>query len=148
MLEFTSPTRNLLDIGPRESAVAAMPVCPVHLGSAVRRYRAHGPAGPGVYPQCVPARGGQPHLLEWPGIALSSEPGEDPRDLTSCELAVLSDAAAGLTTLETAHKRVKGVETVKTQRRSILLKLGARNMTHAVGLTNDARHASEAAAGG
>lgn len=111
-----------------------LPVCSLHPGSTVRRYRATGPAGPGVYPQCVPALDGQPHLLEWPQLALVPESFEDPRDLTDCELEVLSDAAAGLTTLETAHKRVKGVETVKTQRRSILLKLGARNMAQAVGM--------------
>ncbi|MEO9175115.1 MAG: LuxR C-terminal-related transcriptional regulator [Gaiellales bacterium] len=121
-----------------------MPTCPVHAGSTVRRYRTHGPAGPGVYPQCVPAHDGQPHLLEWPVAEPTAEPADDSRDLSDCELAVLTDAAAGLTTLETAHKRTKGVETVKTQRRSILLKLGARNMTHAVGLTNETRHAAQA----
>jgi DNA-binding CsgD family transcriptional regulator len=144
MLELVSPPRNLRAVGQHQDAVTAMPVCRVHPGSTVRRYRTHGIDGPGVYPQCVPADGGQTHLLEWPGVELADEPNEDSRDLTSCELAVLTDAAAGLTTVEKAHKRAKGVETVKTQRRSILLKLGARNMTHAVGLTNDARHAAEA----
>jgi DNA-binding CsgD family transcriptional regulator len=144
MLELISPPRILRAVGQHTDAVVVMPVCRAHPGSTVRRYRTNGIAGPGVYPQCVPADGGQTHLLAWPGIELDDEPNEDSRDLTSCELAVLTDAAAGLTTLETAHKRAKGVETVKTQRRSILLKLGARNMTHAVGLTNDARHTAEA----
>jgi DNA-binding CsgD family transcriptional regulator len=122
-------------------AVSSMPTCPLHPGSTVRRYRATGPAGPGVYPQCVPALDGPPHLLEWPTLVIVGPSFDDPRDLTDCELDVLTDAAAGLTTLETARKRVKGVETVKTQRRSILLKLGARNMAHAIGITNVARAA-------
>ena len=56
--------------------------------------------------------------------------------LTPTELDVLTDAANGLTRAESAAKRFKGPETVKTQRRSILLKLGARNMAQAVGMTH------------
>jgi DNA-binding CsgD family transcriptional regulator len=139
MHTLDSAPRELLDVGLRADAVTPMPTCPVHPGSTVRRYRTHGPAGPGVYPQCVP-HGEQPHMLEWPALELEAEPADDSHELSECELAVLTDAAAGLTTLETARKRTKGVETVKTQRRSILLKLGARNMTHAVGMTSEARH--------
>jgi DNA-binding CsgD family transcriptional regulator len=136
MLELLPPPRtpHVVDL--------TIPVCPIHPGSTVRRYRATGPAGPGVYPQCVPAKHGVPHLLEWPELATAPMTSlDESRDLTDCELDVLSDAAAGLTTVETAHKRVKGVETVKTQRRSILLKLGARNMAHAIGMTNELRTA-------
>jgi DNA-binding NarL/FixJ family response regulator len=52
--------------------------------------------------------------------------------LTPSELDVLCAAANGLTAGETAHSLVKGEATVKTQRRQILLKLGARNIAHAV----------------
>ena len=41
------------------------------------------------------------------------------------------------------REHAKGPETVKTQRRSILLKLGARNMAQAVGMTH--LHANRAA---
>jgi DNA-binding CsgD family transcriptional regulator len=140
MRALVSATRKLLDVGLHADAVTPMPTCPAHPGSTVRRYRSHGPAGPGVYPQCVPPPPDQPHMLEWPALEVAAEPFDDSHELSECELAVLTDAAAGLTTVETARKRTKGVETVKTQRRSILLKLGARNMTHAVGLTSEVRH--------
>jgi DNA-binding CsgD family transcriptional regulator len=55
--------------------------------------------------------------------------------LSAAERRVLDDAAEGLTARETALRRAKSLETVKSQRRSILLKLGARNMAHAVTLT-------------
>jgi DNA-binding CsgD family transcriptional regulator len=48
---------------------------------------------------------------------------------------VLDDAANGMTVFESAIAREKSPETVKTQRRSLLLKLGARNMAHAVAIT-------------
>jgi DNA-binding CsgD family transcriptional regulator len=54
--------------------------------------------------------------------------------LTVSESEVLADAALGLTVGESARVRGKGRETVKTQRASILLRLGARNMAHAVSL--------------
>jgi DNA-binding CsgD family transcriptional regulator len=54
--------------------------------------------------------------------------------LSAAERHVLDDAAAGLTAKETAIRHAKSLETVKSQRRSILLKLGARNMAHAVKL--------------
>jgi DNA-binding NarL/FixJ family response regulator len=50
------------------------------------------------------------------------------------ERGVLVDAANGMTVIETAASRSKSPETVKSQRRSILLKLGARNMAQAVGM--------------
>jgi DNA-binding CsgD family transcriptional regulator len=55
--------------------------------------------------------------------------------LSAAERSVLDDAAEGLTARETALRHAKSLETVKAQRRSILLKLGARNMAHAVKLT-------------
>jgi DNA-binding NarL/FixJ family response regulator len=47
---------------------------------------------------------------------------------------VLLDAARGLTVVESAALRNKGSETVKSQRKQVLLKLSARNMTQAVAL--------------
>jgi DNA-binding CsgD family transcriptional regulator len=54
--------------------------------------------------------------------------------MTAVEREILADAAAGLTMVESATKRDKGLETVKSQRRHILIKLDARNMTHAVSI--------------
>jgi DNA-binding NarL/FixJ family response regulator len=54
--------------------------------------------------------------------------------LTEAELAVLECAADGLTVDETAAERDRASETVKSQRRLILAKLGARSMTHAVAI--------------
>jgi DNA-binding CsgD family transcriptional regulator len=140
MFDLTTRPRILRVVDAHDGDGSTLPTCPIHLASNVRRYRTIGPDGPGVYPQCVPGHGALAHLLEWPATDSPERIFEDPRFLTSCEIDVLSDAAAGLTTFETARKRSKGVETVKTQRRSILLKLGAHNMTHAVGITNDLRH--------
>jgi DNA-binding CsgD family transcriptional regulator len=110
------------------------PVCALHPGSLVRRYRTHGPSGPGVYPQCVPSDGNQPHLLSWTDIRTAPAPRSDTSGLSISERGVLDDAASGMTVIETAASRSKSPETVKTQRRSILLKLGARNMAQAVGM--------------
>jgi DNA-binding CsgD family transcriptional regulator len=112
----------------------ALPSCPDHPGSLVRRYRSHGANGPGVYPQCVPESPERAHLLAWPP-ADSQPMFEDPgAGLSPAELEVLRDAAAGLTTTETAIKHYKSQETVKSQRKAILIKLSARNMTHAVAI--------------
>jgi DNA-binding CsgD family transcriptional regulator len=115
-------------------ANAGSPKCTIHPGSLVRRYRTHGPSGPGVYPQCVPADGDQPHLLAWTDAQSAPAPRADTSDLSLSERGVLIDAANGMTVIETAASRSKSPETVKTQRRSILLKLGARNMAQAVGM--------------
>jgi DNA-binding CsgD family transcriptional regulator len=109
-----------------------LPACPEHSGSLVRRYRSHGANGPGVYPQCVPAGGEQPHLLEWPVAGGSSAHALSRPELSPTELAVLRDAAAGMTIAESAASHHKSSETVKSQRKAILIKLGARNMTQAV----------------
>ncbi len=48
---------------------------------------------------------------------------------------MLEDAANGLTTRQSARSRSKSPETVKSQRTSVLTKLGARNMVQAVAIT-------------
>lgn len=118
------------------------PRCSDHPDSHVRRFRAHGPDGPGVYPQCVPQDGGPPHLLSWPSERTHSDGGNleisishdkaTSSVLSASELQVLCAAANGLTSIESGRRLSKGVETVKTQRHQILLKLGARNITQAV----------------
>jgi DNA-binding CsgD family transcriptional regulator len=125
--------------GSREQvhANAALPVCPIHPGSFVRRYRTHGANGPGVYPQCVPAAGDRAHLLAWDDAESASAPHSETSDLSLSERAVLIDASNGMTVIETAARHSKSPETVKTQRRSILLKLGARNMAQAVGMMSE-----------
>jgi DNA-binding CsgD family transcriptional regulator len=112
-----------------------MPVCPEHPGSRVRVYRTHGPSGPGVYPQCVPVHG-RPHLLSWEHARPRSAEPVRQSLLSVHEVLVLEDAAEGLTVAESALRRHKSGETVKSQRRSILAKLGAKNMTHAVAITS------------
>lgn len=120
--------------------------CPHHPWGRVRPYRTSGPRGRGIYQQCVPANGDAPHLLEIqdPRLGRIHRGGETQLRgevhlvhgvrsvLTPSELEVLCAAANGLTASETAHSLVKGEATVKTQRRQVLLKLGARNIAHAV----------------
>jgi DNA-binding CsgD family transcriptional regulator len=119
-----------------------IPSCPIHPRSNVRRYRANGPGGPGVYPQCVPVDGSAPHLLSWDDRRTAPSDGTVEIQvsgdmaassvLSPSELQVLCAAANGLTSIESGRRLNKGVETVKTQRHQILLKLGARNITQAV----------------
>jgi DNA-binding CsgD family transcriptional regulator len=120
-----------------------IPSCPAHPDSIVRRYRANGPGGPGVYPQCVPTDGSSPHLLTWDDQERSTSTTGNVEIqvshnmagssvLSPSELQVLCAAANGLTSIESGRRLTKGVETVKTQRHQILLKLGARNITQAV----------------
>ena len=120
--------------------------CTHHPWGRVRPYRTSGPRGRGIYQQCVPANGDAPHLLEIqdPRLGRIHRGGETQLRgevhlvhgvrsvLTPSEREVLCAAANGLTANETAHSLVKGEATVKTQRRQILLKLGARNIAHAV----------------
>jgi DNA-binding CsgD family transcriptional regulator len=116
------------------SGACVAPICSIHPGALVRPYRTLGPNGPGVYPQCVPGGSEQPHLLAWAKPAdIPASSVRQPK-LSATELDILRDAACGLTVAESAATRFKGTETVKSQRRQILLKLGARNMTHAVAL--------------
>jgi DNA-binding CsgD family transcriptional regulator len=123
------------------------PHCDLHPNGHVRRYRTVGPSGPGVYPQCVPADGAAPHLLSWESrpvtrnASLETEVGVtiDAADslLSPNELLVICAAANGRTSSETSVLLGKSVETVKTQRHQILLKLGARNITQAVCLATE-----------
>ena len=136
MLDLIAQPRNRRTVDARPGQTTVMPCCPEHAGSLVRRYRTQGPAGPGVYPQCVPSNGDSPHLLGWLDEPARLAVRDDLKVLTATEMDVLTDAANGLTRAESAAKRFKGSETVKTQRRSILLKLGARNMAQAVGMTH------------
>ena len=117
----------------RPSDTLALPSCSDHPGSLVRRYRSH---GPGVYPQCVPGGDEQPHLLSW-AEAAAAPPAPNRRvsvALTWHEREVLNDACDGLTVRESAKRRGKSSETVKTQRKRIMIKLGARNITQAVAI--------------
>jgi DNA-binding CsgD family transcriptional regulator len=138
MLELISAadTRGLVE--QRADGFETMPICTIHPGSLVRRYRSHGPSGPGVYPQCVPAGGDRPHMLAWPEIVSAPAVRSSISGLSLSERGVLIDASNGMTVIETAASRSKSPETVKTQRRSILLKLGARNMAQAVGMMSNA----------
>ena len=139
MLDLIARPRTLRVVATHSGSAPVMPACSMHAGSLVRRYRTQGPAGPGVYPQCVPSNGDAPHLLGWlDESALRRARDAKLQVLTVTEMEVLTDAANGLTRAESAVKRCKGSETVKTQRRSILLKLGARNMAQAVGMTQAA----------
>lgn len=56
------------------------------------------------------------------------------RDLTATELRVLTLAAEGLTSLEIAFEARRPYETIRSQRKLVLLKLGARSMAHAVAI--------------
>jgi DNA-binding CsgD family transcriptional regulator len=47
---------------------------------------------------------------------------------------VLDDAADGLTVQESARRRRKSPETVKSQRKTLMVKLGARNIANAVAI--------------
>ncbi|MDX6567341.1 MAG: Bacterial regulatory protein luxR family [Gaiellales bacterium] len=120
------------------------PSCSLHPDAPLRRCRTQGPNGPGIYPRCVPGGGEQSHLLSWAdsrGVpapraddhGVSPPPVEMP-GLSRSERGVLGDAANGMSVIETATSRSKSPETVKSQRRTILLKLGARNMPHAVAM--------------
>jgi DNA-binding CsgD family transcriptional regulator len=134
MLALISPLNDSRSHDRHAPATSSSPECRIHPGSLVRRYRTHGPSGPGVYPQCVPTDGDQPHLLAWTSVQHAPAPRADTSGLSLSERGVLADAANGMTVIETAASRSKSPETVKTQRRSILLKLGARNMAQAVSM--------------
>jgi DNA-binding CsgD family transcriptional regulator len=119
----------------RPSDTLAFPSCSDHPGSLVRRYRSHGPHGPGVYPQCVPGRGVRPHLLAWADAgSLAGGNQKAFVALTPSERDVLGDAADGLTVRESGKRSGKSSDTVKTQRKRIMIKLGARNITQAVAI--------------
>ena len=58
-------------------------------------------------------------------------------ELTPMELEVLRGAAVGETAGETADRLGKSPETVRSQRRTALKRLGARSITHAVFIARD-----------
>jgi DNA-binding CsgD family transcriptional regulator len=65
--------------------------------------------------------------------------GSETSVLSPSEYDVLEDASVGMTVGESAVHRSKSPETVKSQRRAVLLKLGARNMAQAVGMMGELR---------
>jgi DNA-binding CsgD family transcriptional regulator len=121
--------------------------CPEHPDAPLRRRRTRGARGLGVYPVCVPADGSPRHVLAWDDAYDTARDTEvrvspDARGATTlspCELSVLCAAANGLTAAETARQLAKSPQTVKSQRRSVLSKLGARNATQAVCIATEQR---------
>ena len=113
---------------------SAWPSCAAHPGAPIHRTRARGSQGLGVYLQCTPRNGDAPHLVSAPAYPRGVSQLPAHAVVTDVEREILADAAAGLTMSESAAKRDKGIETVKSQRRHILTKLDARNMTHAVSI--------------
>jgi DNA-binding CsgD family transcriptional regulator len=116
--------------------------CALHPDAPLRRFRADGPRGRAVYLFCV--GGGRLHpvgsepIADAPDVGVPEPPPQRPPErgpsdfsLTPSERDVLSLAALGLTVPETAERLMKGAETVRSQRNRVILKLGARNMTHA-----------------
>lgn len=77
----------------------------------------------------------EPHLLRWEAVHDDAGPPLATAQLSRSELDVLEDAANGLTARQSASKRSKSSETVKSQRSSVLAKLGARNIVQAVAIT-------------
>jgi DNA-binding NarL/FixJ family response regulator len=88
--------------------------------------------------------GDEPDLLGWE--LDKARPRVLTDGLSRSELDVLEDAANGLTTRQSATSRSKSAETVKSQRTSVLAKLGARNMVQAVAMTARERQVSSEAA--
>jgi DNA-binding CsgD family transcriptional regulator len=111
------------------------PGCAVHAGSFVRRQWVRGPSGSGIYRVCVPGGDEDPHVLPSVGAGSAVSLLDDRSGLTPGELDVLEDAANGLTVTESAAARRTSCDAVKSRRRSIMRKLRARTMTHAVGMT-------------
>jgi DNA-binding CsgD family transcriptional regulator len=119
--------------------------CRDHPGAPLRRFRADGPRGRAVYLFCLANGTGIHRVSDEPVAAdrfprragASAEPSprspapSDRFGLSEAELEVLQHAANGLTTAETADELSKSSETVKTQRNRAILKLAARNTTHA-----------------
>lgn len=60
------------------------------------------------------------------------------RALTAVEIDVLVGAARGERQLDTARRRGTALDTVKSQRRSIIAKLGARSTANAIAIATEA----------
>ena len=107
-------------------------MCPEHPGAPIRRRLGRDSQRPTVELLCSPQNGDRPHLLS------STEPQRRTRarpvvsDVTAADCDLLVDAATGLTIVESASKRGASVDSVKAQRRTLMVKLDARNMTHAI----------------
>jgi DNA-binding CsgD family transcriptional regulator len=121
------------DVQPPECD-SAWPICAEHPGAPMQRARTRGAQGLAVYLRCRPQNGDPAHLVRAPDYPRDALPPSTAALVTDVEREILVDAAAGLTMSESAAKRDKGIETVKSQRRHILTKLGARNITHAVSI--------------
>ena len=115
--------------------VTAGPGCAIHPGSFVRRQCIRGPHGAGVYRLCTPGGSEQPHVLPSLGVESAMSPSDDRSRLSPGELDVLEDAANGLTVNESATARHTSRDAVKNRRHSILRKLRARTIVHAVGMS-------------
>ena len=105
--------------------------CGLHPHAAVRHFRAQGPEGLGVYAYCL-VEGGMHRIDGVSPVPDEPVPTVPLDELSPVEREVLDAAARGLTVPETAVALGKGAETIKSQRNRVILKLGARNMTHAV----------------
>ena len=93
-----------------------------------------------LIPPTSPPRGArspmdEPHLLRWEQARHDAGEQLATAQLSRSELDVLEDAANGLTARQSASNRSKSSETVKSQRSSVLAKLGARNIVQAVAIT-------------
>ena len=77
----------------------------------------------------------EPRLLRWEPARHDAGQALATAQLSRSELDVLEDAANGLTARQSASNRSKSSETVKSQRSSVLAKLGARNIVQAVAIT-------------
>jgi DNA-binding CsgD family transcriptional regulator len=125
-------------VSPRQAETPSsdwdLPRCAEHPGAPIQRAHMRGARGPGAYLRCFPQNGDPAHLVTASDVPRGVLPPSSARVVTEVEREVLADAAAGLTMSESAAKRDKGIETVKSQRRQILAKLDARNMTHAVSI--------------
>ena len=137
MLDLSHPAdASLLATTPARARHAGVLDCIPARSSGAIAPRAR--AAPGVYPQCVPDNGDAPHLLGWLDEPARPGTARRPQVLTADRDGCPHGRRQRHDRAESAAKRFKSSETVKTQRRSILLKLGARNMAQAVGMMHSA----------
>ena len=103
--------------------------------SFVRRYRTQGPRAPASIPSACPPTATR-RTFSAGSTSARSRPPRRPQDAHRRGDGRPHRRGERPDSRGVAAKRFKGSETVKTQRRSILLKLGARNMAQAVGMTH------------
>ena len=82
--------------------------------------------------RCLPAKRAGRVLLELARTELPERLVHRQERLTESELTVLRAAADGLTVVETARLLSYSPETIKSKRRQVIAKAGARNMAQAV----------------